>query len=94
MTTAITQIEIRSFMGIEEATLSIEDGVTVISGRGVDSNNLFATHHVMTRHADMLGLRMVQELVFLTVPRPQKHRGPQKSPRSNYSILHVFEVPK
>ena len=33
MTTAITQIEIRSFMGIEEATLSIEDGVTVISGQ-------------------------------------------------------------
>ena len=32
MTTAITQIEIRSFMGIEEATLSIDDGVTVISG--------------------------------------------------------------
>ena len=33
MTTAITQIEIRSFMGIEEATLSIDDGVTVISGQ-------------------------------------------------------------
>lgn len=33
MTTAITQIEIQSFMGISEATLSIEDGVTVISGQ-------------------------------------------------------------
>ena len=33
MTTAITQIEIRAFMGISEATLSVDDGVTVISGQ-------------------------------------------------------------
>lgn len=31
--TAVTQIEIRSFMGISEATLSVDDGVTVISGQ-------------------------------------------------------------
>ena len=48
--------------------------------------------HAWRTNADLLGLRLVQELVFLTVPRSQAHRGPQKSPRSNYSILHVFGV--
>ena len=67
-------------------------GFLAKSGRGVDGGKLFPTNHVMTRHADLLGLLLVQELVFLTVPRSQAHRGPQKTPRSNYSILHVFEV--
>ncbi len=53
---------------------------------------LFCTSHVMNQHADRLGLGLVQELVFLTAPRSQAHRGPQKSPRSNYSVLHVFGV--
>ena len=80
--------------GLTEAARITRPGGWILakSGRGVDGAKLFPTNHVMTRHAETLGLELVQELVFLTTPRSQKHRGPQKSPRSNYSILHVFEV--
>lgn len=63
------------------------------SGRGVDGSRLFSTHHVMLLAGHDLGLKVVQELHLLGPPRSQKHRGPQKSPRSNYSTLTVFRVP-
>lgn len=82
--------------GLSEAARITRKGGWILakSGRGIDSNKLFPTNHVMVMRADELGLKLVQELVLLRKPTSQAHRGPQKSPRSNYSILHVFEVAK
>lgn len=81
--------------GLTEAARITRLGGWVMAkaGRGIDGGKIFATDDLMVRFGHVLGLSEVTSLWLLTTPRPQTHRGPQQTPRSNVSRLTVFEVP-
>jgi hypothetical protein len=94
-------------LGRKQVTALIQDGLTEAfritaprgtiitkTGRGVDAGRLYHSGYVMAVQAEKLGLVIVNEFVMLTNPRSQSHRGPQKSPRSNYSTLTIWRKPK
>lgn len=64
------------------------------AGQGTDGAKVFASDRLMLDLARQHKLEIMWELVFPTVPRSQKHRGPQQSPRCNYSKLFVFRKVK
>lgn len=80
--------------GLTEAARITQPGGWIFAkaGRGIDGGKLFATDDLMVQHGHALGLREVVSLWLLSTPRSQKHRGPQRTPRSNISRLTVFEV--
>jgi len=81
--------------GMTEAVRITRPGgwVAVKAGRGIDGGLLYPTDDLVARYGYNLGLEQVTSLFLETTPRSQKHRGPQKTPRSNVSRLTVFAVP-
>ena len=55
---------------------------------------MFPSDQLMRDLAAELGLELVWELIFPTVPRSQVHRGKQQSVRNNYSTLLVLRKVK
>ena len=78
----------------EAARITRKSGwVLAKAGRGVDGGKLVRTDDLMVRTGEDLGLNVLTTLLLLSRPRSQAHRGPQRTPRANFSTLIVFEVP-
>ena len=81
--------------GLTEAARITRPGGWVLAkaGRGIDGGKLVRTDDLMVRTGEDMGLNVLTTLLLLSRPRSQAHRGPQKTPRANFSTLIVFEVP-
>ena len=81
--------------GLTEAARITRLGGWVLAkaGRGIDGGKLVRTDDLMVRTGEDMGLNVLTTLLLLSRPRSQAHRGPQKTPRANFSTLIVFEVP-
>ncbi len=81
--------------GLTEAARITRPGGWVLAkaGRGIDGGKLVRTDDLMVRTGEDMGLTVLTTLLLLSRPRSQAHRGPQKTPRANFSTLIVFEVP-
>lgn len=83
--------------GIDEAVRITKPAGLIMhkTGRGIDGGKLFTGDDTLTTWAKCRhNLRVVQQWRYLSRPRPQSHRGPQQTPRQNYSTLTLFAVPK
>ena len=83
--------------GINEAVRIVKPGGLVLhkTGRGIDGAKLFTGDDTVTAWAQRRhNLRVVNQWRYLSRPRPQSHRGPQQTPRQNYSTLTLFAAPK
>ena len=83
--------------GINEAVRIVKpDGLVLHkTGRGIDGAKLFTGDDTVTAWAQRRhNLRVVNQWRYLSRPRPQSHRGPQQTPRQNYSTLTLFAAPK
>lgn len=81
--------------GLTEAARITRPGGWVLAkaGRGIDGGKLVRTDDLMVRSGEDMGLDVLTTLLLLSCPRSQAHRGPQRTPRANFSTLVVFEVP-
>ena len=81
--------------GLTECARVTVGGGTILTkaGRGIDSGKLWRGDDLLVTHGEALGLEVIAQFRHLTRPRSQAHRGPQKSPRSNYSTLTVWRKP-
>lgn len=82
--------------GFDECLRVCKPGGTILTkaGRGVDSNKLFRGDDILVDHGEQAECEVITQFLFLSRPRTQKHRGPQKSPRSNFSTLTIWRTPK
>ena len=82
--------------GLTECARVTVCGGTILTkaGRGIVGGKLWRGDDLLVTHGEALGLEVVAQFRHLTTPRSQAHRGPQKSPRSNYSTLTIWRKPK
>lgn len=82
--------------GLTECARVVKPGGRIITkaGRGIDGGRLWRGDNRIVEHGEQLGLVVVTQLVMITRPRPQAHRGPQRNPRSNFSTLTVWDAPE
>jgi hypothetical protein len=81
--------------GLNQAVRVCKPGGTILtkSGQGINGGKRFSSSDIMRRRAHVLGLHQIDEFVFITTPRTQKHRGHQKNARSNFSTLTIWHKP-
>lgn len=81
--------------GMSEAVRICKAGGLILtkSGQGITGGKRFSSNDILRRRAHGLGLHQIDEFVFITTPRTQKHRGPQKNARSNFSTLTIWQKP-
>lgn len=78
--------------GLEEGYRVCRKGGVILTkaGRGISGGKLWRGDDLLVNHGEKLGLTVLAQFLMLTKPRSQKHRGPQQTPRSNYSTLTVW----
>jgi hypothetical protein len=81
--------------GLDECVRVCRPGGRLITkaGRGIDGGKLWRGDDRLVEYGEMIGMTVIAQFRLLTRPRSQAHRGPQKTPRSNYSTLTVWDAP-